>query len=722
MKNVARLGFCTKNKHFIGGQSGPQNASKCAWAKTSKPGSVLKYTQWVLFLLIWLPAHLQAQPPMVRKTAVSIKGEDFYINGRPSLPGIHYKGMRMEGLLPNVRMVQGIYDDYNPETKGNWVYPDTKVWDPERNTNEFIKAMPTWRAHGLLAFTLNLQGGSPYGYSRTHQQPWLNTAIKPDGSLDERYMNRLERILNRADELGMVVLLGAYYFGQDQNVETEAAVKTGLLNTVNWVLDKGYTNVMIEVNNECDVDSYDHAILKPARIVELIRLAKAQSRNGRTLLVSTSYKGGAIPSDEVLEASDYVLLHGNGVHNPIRIEEMVMKVRANKKYKGTPIVFNEDDHFDFEKPLNNFIASTRHHASWGLFDYRMENEKFEAGYQSIPVDWGISSPRKKGFFDLLKQMTAGSDPSIVQRSTLLETKNDCSARHENSFAKVGKDLVLVGGRGMRPTDLYGLKTMHWSSMATPPLEMHHFQAIAYQNELWVLGAFTGGYPHEKPIPNAYIFNPKTNEWRKGPEIPESRRRGSAGVFVYQDKIYVVGGIIDGHWDGHVSWFDEYDPALGQWKTLPDAPHARDHIQAAMIDDKVYLAGGRRSTARINQVLNLTEAAVDVFDFKTRAWETLPASKNLPTLRAGASCVALGKNLLVIGGESGTQIPAHSEVEMFNTTTQEWSLLATLKQGRHGTGAAVVGKKVYTAAGSLNRGGGPELKTMEVIQQTSSKRK
>jgi hypothetical protein len=673
-------------------------------------------------LFLWLPGHLFAQAPASRKTAVTIKGEDFYINGQPSLQGIHYKGMRMEGLLPNVRMVQGIFDDYNPGTKDNWVYPDTKVWDPERNTDEFIKAMSIWRAHGLLAFTINLQGGSPYGYSKVRQQPWLNSAIQPNGNLDERYMNRLERILNRADELGMVVMLGAYYFGQDQNVETEAAVKAGLVNTVNWVLDKGYTNVLIEVNNECDIDIYDHAILKPARIVELIHLAKAQSKGGRTLLVSTSYQGGAIPSDEVLEASDYVLLHGNAVHNSIQIEEMVRKVRANKKYKGTPIVFNEDDHFDFEKPANNFIAATRHHASWGLFDYRMEGEKFEDGYQSIPIDWGISSSRKKGFFGLLKQMAQGSDPGIVQRSQLLETQNECTARHENSLAKVGKDLVLVGGRGMRPTDVYGLKTMLWRSMATPPLEMHHFQAISYQNELWVIGAFTGGYPHETPIPNAYIFNPKTNEWRKGPEIPEARRRGSAGVFVYQDKIYIVGGIIDGHWDGHVSWFDEYDPTLNQWKTLPDAPHARDHVQAALLDDKVYLAGGRRSSARINQVLNLTEAAVDVFDFKSKTWQTLPPSQNLPTLRAGASCLAWGKNLLVIGGESGTQIPAHNEVELFNTITQEWSLFATLKEGRHGTGAAVVGNKVYTAAGSLNRGGGPELKTMEVLQQMSSKQR
>jgi hypothetical protein len=53
----------------------------------------------------------------------------------------------------------------------------------------------------LLAFTINLQGGSPQGYSR--EQPWHNSAIESDGGLRNDYLNRLARIINRADQLGM---------------------------------------------------------------------------------------------------------------------------------------------------------------------------------------------------------------------------------------------------------------------------------------------------------------------------------------------------------------------------------------------------------------------------------------------------------------------------------------------------------------------------------------
>jgi hypothetical protein len=35
----------------------------------------------------------------------------------------------------------------------------------------------------------------------------------------------------------------------------------------------------------------------------------------------------------------------------------------------------------------------------------MAGEGFDDGYQSVPVNWGISSARKKGFFDLLAKVT-----------------------------------------------------------------------------------------------------------------------------------------------------------------------------------------------------------------------------------------------------------------------------------------------------------------------------
>lgn len=350
-----------------------------------------------------VPAPPPPPPPTsTRKTTVSIVGNEFYINGLPTFKGRTWQGYKIQGLLPNSRMVQGIFDDRNPDTRSRWIYPDTKTWDANRNTAEFIAAMADWKRHGLLAFTLNLQGGSPYGYSTT--QPWHNSAINTDGSLDAGYQSRLIKILNKADELGMVVILGYFYFGQDERIKDEAAVIRAVDNVTNLILKEGYTNVIVEINNECDI-KYDHAILQPARVHELVERVKGKTLNGKRLLVSTSYRGGVIPGQNVVKASDFILLHGNGVSDPLKIKEMVNKTKTISGYNNKPIVFNEDDHYNFDKPMNNFVAATQSYASWGFFDFRREGEGFNEGYQSVPVNWSISSSRKTAFFNKLKEIT-----------------------------------------------------------------------------------------------------------------------------------------------------------------------------------------------------------------------------------------------------------------------------------------------------------------------------
>ncbi len=309
--------------------------------------------------------------------------------------------MKIEGLLMNVRAVQGIFDDLNPETRGKWVYPDTGAWDATRNTREFVAALPEWRRHGVLAFTVNLQGGSPEGYSR--EQPWENSAIDPNGQLRPAYMSRLARILDRADELGMVAIVGCFYFGQDQRVKDEAAVKRALVNTTNWLLDRDYRNVLLEVDNECNIRSYDHEILKPGRVDELIELVKNTRRGGRRLLAGTSYGGGTSATANVVKVSDFLLLHGNGPDDPGRIRQMIQTSRKVETWRPMPVMINEDDHFRFDEPENHMMASLHEYVSWGYFDPGKSD--YSDGYQCPPVNWGINTERKRQFFAKCKEVT-----------------------------------------------------------------------------------------------------------------------------------------------------------------------------------------------------------------------------------------------------------------------------------------------------------------------------
>jgi hypothetical protein len=371
-----------------------------------------------IVVLLGLLAHAMRavaddSPP--RKTEVTIVGDAFHVNGRPTYEGRSFRGMKIEGLLFNSRMVQATFDDLNPDTRGRWAYPDTGAWDPQRNTREFIEAMPEWRKHGLLCVTLNLQGGNPRGYDR--DQPWRNSAIEADGSLRGDYLARLEKILDKADELGMIVILGIFYFGQDHVLKDEAAIQRAADGVVDWIYARGYRNVLVEVNNECNV-RYDHAVLKPDRVHELIervkRRTRPDARPGKLdrLLVSTSYGGGTVPRETVVRAADFLLMHGNGVSQAQRIADMVDKARQVPGYRPMPIVFNEDDHFDFDKPRNNMLAATAKYASWGFFDPGENN--YRDGYQSPPVDWRINTERKRAFFALLEEVTSGGAKAAAE--------------------------------------------------------------------------------------------------------------------------------------------------------------------------------------------------------------------------------------------------------------------------------------------------------------------
>jgi hypothetical protein len=366
--------------------------------KMMKTLSLLKHS--ILYALIFLSSYSCSTPDI--RTTVSIVGDQFFIDGEPTYKDRYWDGNKIEGLLMNSRMVQGIFDDMNPQTAEKWKYPDTQVWDPERNTDEFVTAMEDWHAHGLLSFTINFQGGSPMGYGN---EGWHNSAYNKKGELIPAYTARMKRILDKAESLGMAPIVGLFYFGQDQFLEDEAAVINATENAVGWLHEQGYRNVLIEVANECDNRKYDRTIIKADRIHELINLIKSKEKDGYRFLVGTSYNGNRIPLPNVVKSADFILIHGNGVQDPDRITEMVELTRQVEGYRPMPILFNEDDHYEFDNETNNMIAAVRAYASWGYFDFRRDGEPYEDGFQSVPADWKISSERKKAFFGKVKEIT-----------------------------------------------------------------------------------------------------------------------------------------------------------------------------------------------------------------------------------------------------------------------------------------------------------------------------
>ena len=155
--------------------------------------------------------------------------------------------------------------------------------------------------------------------------------------------------------------------------------------------------MLVEINNESNDSGYQHPILHPARVHELI--ARVKTRSAGRLKVSTSFYGSAQPSDAVIRKSDFVLLHGNG-ETATGITSMVQTLRARDVYAAAPkpIVFNEDS-----SAIHNLDAAVGQHASWGYYDQGAND--YANGFQSPPVRWTINTSAKTAFFNRVATLT-----------------------------------------------------------------------------------------------------------------------------------------------------------------------------------------------------------------------------------------------------------------------------------------------------------------------------
>ncbi len=351
-------------------------------------------------------------------TEVAIDGTGFLINGRPTYEGVTSHGRKVEGLLLNSRMIQAVFDDACEETRKLLAYPDTGEWDPDRNTDEFCAALPVYRAHGLLAVTVGLQGGGSVFTPEVYGS-YANTAFEPDGALKAAYFDRLLRILRAADDCGMVVIVNYFYCAQHRRIPNDDVVFAVAERVSEWLLASGHRNVLVDVANE-SADWWKRDIFLPANVQRLIEVAKGVTVDGRRLLVGCSTGGGGVPEESWLAAEDLCLPHGNGCR-PADLKDMIRRIRATDAYtkRPRPIVINEDSIF-----ACNLEAAVDEYVSWGfycqgygshyrdLMDWttRPREDAFEdlSGYQTVPVNWGINTPIKRAFFDCVRQITQGA--------------------------------------------------------------------------------------------------------------------------------------------------------------------------------------------------------------------------------------------------------------------------------------------------------------------------
>lgn len=271
------------------------------------------------------------------------------------------------------------------------------------------------------------------------------------------------------------------------------------------------------------------------------------------------------------------------------------------------------------------------------------------------------------------------------------------AIQEVSVTALGGKVYVVGGSTSQArstvTYVYDPVTRAWTKRASyPGTGRDHIGIAGTGGYVYIFGGVTA-WPAPS-VTTAQRYNPANNTWADIAPLPAPR--AAMGVAVINGKIYLAGGLRDG---AAVTDFTVYDPATNSYTTLAPMPTARDHLVAAAVNGKFYAIGGRDGSNATCAPLT----KVEVYDPATNTWGTA-ASMNAP--RGGLAAGTLNGRIQVFGGEGGAFCGVIGSAEEYNPATNTWTYLPKMITPRHGTGGAVIGDSVYLPGGALVTGDAP----------------
>ena len=310
------------------------------------------------------------------KTHVDFRGNCVLINGEPVYSDVPYSNPKTHGMLMNARFIQGIFDDKaDPKRFARFGHA---TYDPEANTDALIAALPQWYRFGLRAFTVGLQGGGPC----LTIDDWSsidNNPFGPDGSaFDPAYEKRLDRLIQAADQQGMVVIVSFLYQAQVHRFSSDDAIRRAVETASRMLKSNGYSNVIIEVANEHTVGQFAHhpVISSPEGAASLIQLAQRHSQ------MPVGCSGGGGEAQRIVnEPADLILIHGNGCTR----QQLFKTIKKAESWAmDKPIVCNEDS-----PCIGQLEVAFATGASWGYYNNMTKQEP--------PADWRITQGEDQFF-------------------------------------------------------------------------------------------------------------------------------------------------------------------------------------------------------------------------------------------------------------------------------------------------------------------------------------
>ena len=256
-------------------------------------------------------------------------------------------------------------------------------------------------------------------------------------------------------------------------------------------------------------------------------------------------------------------------------------------------------------------------------------------------------------------------------------------------AIVGTRLVTVGGEG--PTSVFNtvealdLDTNAWSTLPPMKTPRHGLAVLATGQTLFAIdGAVVPGHADSVPTTEALDLSaaPVVAEWRSLPDAPTARQQVAEAVF--QGTLWVFGGLTEG---AATTKVEGYDPAISTWETGPDLPRPLHHAMAVVYDGEMVVIGGWVPTGGALDGI----VSNRVYALRHDKWVELAP---LNHARAGGAAAVVGDKLIVTGGQDDRRLVASTEV--FDGTS--WSEVAAMPTPRDHLAAVSDGRYYYAVGG------------------------
>ncbi|XP_075692842.1 kelch-like protein 4 [Rhinoderma darwinii] len=160
------------------------------------------------------------------------------------------------------------------------------------------------------------------------------------------------------------------------------------------------------------------------------------------------------------------------------------------------------------------------------------------------------------------------------------------------------------------------------------------------------------------------------------------RRLQFGVAVIDDKLYVVGGRDGLKTSNTVECFN---PVNKVWTIMPPMSTHRHGLGVAVLEGPMYAVGGHDGWSYLN--------TVERWDPQARQWNYV-ASMSTPRSTVGVA--ALNNKLYAVGGRDGSS--CLKSMECFDPHTNKWSMCAPMSKRRGGVGVATYNGFLYAVGG------------------------